>query len=104
MITAEKLVELSPYFSTIHHIKGRIRVRVSSKIKELNQSVSITDIESMPQKIEGIKKIKIKKAIGSITIEYDNDIFPKELWDNLINGEDLDEVLKVINKLYKEVA
>jgi len=52
MINAEKLVELSKYFTIIHHIKGRIRIRVSSKIKELEGSVSLSDIEDLPNRIE----------------------------------------------------
>ena len=102
MITAEKLVELSQYFTTIHHIKGRLRVRVSSKIKEQNGDILISDIEELPQKIDGIKKIKINKIVGSITIEYDNNVFPKELWDDLIDGKNSQEVAQIINRLYKE--
>ena len=104
MITAETLVELAPYFTTIHHTKGRIRVRVNPQIKERNGNVSIEDIETLPQKIDGIKKIKINKLVGSITIEYNNDIFKKELWDNMIAGQNLNEVTQILNKLYKEVA
>ena len=104
MITAEELVSLAQYFTTIHHIKGRLRVRVSSKIKEQSGNISMSDIEELPQKINGIKKIKINKIVGSITIEYDNNIFPKELWDDLVNGEKPDEIVQIINKLYKEVV
>lgn len=104
MITAEKLVELAQYFTTIHHIKGRLRVRVSSKIKEQSGDISMGDIEDLPQKIDGIKKIKINKIVGSITIEYDNNIFAKELWDDLISGENPQEIVNIINKLYKEVV
>ena len=104
MITAEKLVELAQYFTIIHHIKGRLRVRVSSKIKEQSGDISMSDIEKLPQKIKGIKKIKINKIVGSITIEYEDNIFAKELWDDLISGENSDEIVEIINKLYKEVA
>ena len=105
MINPEKLVELAQYFTIIHHIKGRIRVRVSPKIKEQqNSGITLSDIENLPHQIEGIKKIKINKIVGSITIEYDHGIFKKELWDNLVEGRDLDEVTTIINKLYKEVV
>ena len=102
MITAEKLVELSKYFTTIHHVKGRLRVRVSPKIKEQSKDISISDIEELAQKIDGIKKIKINKVIGSITIEYDNNVFPKELWDDLVAGKNPQEIAQIINRLYKE--
>jgi len=104
LITAEKLVDLASYFTIIHHTRGRIRVRVSPKIKEQGENVSISDIEDLPQKIDGIKKIKINKLVGSITIEYNDDIFKKELWDDLIEGKNLDEIVPLLNKLYKEVA
>lgn len=106
MINAEKLVELAQYFTIIHHIKGRIRIRVSSKIKEeqQNSNVTLSDIENLPQTIDGINKIKINKIVGSITIEYDHEIFKKELWDNLVEGKNLDEVTEIINKLYKEIV
>lgn len=104
MIDSKKLVELASYFTIIHHVKGRIRVRVSPKIKEQQSNLTLSDVEDLPNKIEGVNKIKINKLVGSITIEYDNDIFKKELWDNLIEGKDLDKVTQIINKLYKEVA
>lgn len=106
MINAEKLVELAQYFTIIHHIKGRIRIRVSSKIKEeqQNSNVTLSDIENLPQTIDGINKIKINKIVGSITIEYDHELFKTEFWDNLFEGKNLDEVTEIINKLYKEIV
>ncbi len=104
MIDAQKLVELAGYFTKLHHTKGRLRVRVNPKIKEQNENISIEDIESLPKKIDGINTIKINKLIGSITILYDPDIFKKELWDNLIEGENPEEVAMIINKLYKEAV
>jgi len=104
MITAEKLVAMASYFTTIHHVKGRLRVRVSSRIKKESENVTLEDIKAIPDKINGIKKIKINKIVGSITIEYDNDIFKKELWDDLIAGENPEMIIPILNKLYKEVS
>lgn len=101
-VDAQKLIDLATYFSIIHHIKGRIRLRVNPKIKECREDVSIEDIEAFPQKIKGIKSIKINKIVGSLTIEYDHTIFPTHLWDNLVQGKELDEILKIINTLLKE--
>lgn len=104
MISSEQLVEMASYFTLIHHINGRIRVRVSSKIKELGGDITLQDIESLPQQIEGIDEIKINKLVGSITIKYNPKVFKKELWDKLIEGRDLDEVTSIINQLHKEVV
>ena len=101
-INAQMLVDLAAYFSIVHHIKGRIRLRVSSKIKEHGEHVSIQDIEALPEKIQGIKSIKINKIVGSLTVEYDPIIFPPRLWDNLVQGKELDEIAQILNTLSKE--
>jgi len=103
-ITPQKIVEIASYFTVIAHTKGRLRVRVNPKIQNEVTDVSLSDIETLPSKINGIKKIKINKVIASVTIEYDNAIFPKEKWDDLINGENIDEVLEIIEKLQKEMV
>lgn len=102
-ITPQKIVEIASYFTVISHTKGRLRVRVNPKIKDEVSDVSLSDIETLPQKINGIKKIKINKIIASVTIEYNNEIFPKEKWDDLINGENIDEVVEIIENLKKEI-
>ncbi|RXJ67647.1 hypothetical protein CRV08_09765 [Halarcobacter ebronensis] len=103
MVTVDKLIEISSYLTLIHHIKGRIRVRVNPKIKEQSNKITLEDIEDIPNRIEGIKKIKINKIVGSITIEYDNGVFPDNLWIDLINQKNLEEIVEILNKLSKEV-
>ena len=94
MINTEDIIKIAKYFSIIAHTPGRLRVRVSSKIKEESGNITINDIENLPNRINGIKDIKIKKIIGSVTI----------LWEDLVKNENLDELTQLINKLAKEVA
>ncbi len=103
MISTEQIVNIASYFTVIAHSPGRLRVRVNPKIKEEGGSITLEDIESLPQKIEGINKIKIKKIIASVTIEYDPKVFSPSLWEDLINQRNLDEVTTLINDLAKEV-
>lgn len=103
-ITAEKLVELSHYFSIIHHIRGRIRVRVNPKIKHLGEHIRLEDIESLPQKIQGINSLKINKIVGSLTIEYDHSIFPDHLWEDLVSGKNAETLTQIMTKLSKELV
>jgi len=104
LIDTKQLIELSSYFSIIHHTKGRIRVRVSPKIKQMNtKSISIDEIKSLSQKIKGITSIKVNKIVGSITINYDNTIFSDSLWVDLIEQKNLEHITSIINKLSKEI-
>lgn len=104
MIKTEDIIKIAAYFSIIAHTPGRLRVRVNPKIKEENGNITINDIEDLPNRIDGIKSIKVKKIIGSVTIIYDHNIFSPKLWEDLIKNENLDELLELINKLAKEVA
>ena len=104
MIKTEDIISIAKYFTIIAHTPGRLRVRVNPKIKEEGENISIKDIEDLPNRIDGIKSIKIKKIIASVTIIYDSNIFPSKLWEDLINNENLDEITQIINKLAKEVA
>ena len=103
-ITAQKIVEIASYFTVISHVKGRLRVRVNPKIQNEVQDVTMSDIKNLPSQINGIKEIKINKVIASVTIIYDDSIFPKEKWDDLINGENLDDIVQTIENLKREIT
>lgn len=104
MVTAQTVVQLASYLTKIHHVKGRIRVRVNPKIKQKSSHITVADIESLPQKIKGIKTITIKKSIGSVTVTYDNDIFPYELWEDLVAQRNTQKIVEILNSLAKEVV
>jgi len=103
MITPQQIIDISSHLSKIHHIKGRLRLRVSPKIKEQSNGVTLHDIKRLPEQINGIKGIKINKIIGSITIDYDHTIFPYELWEDLLNRRNLETISQLLNELSKEV-
>lgn len=104
MITTEDIIKIASYFTIIAHTPGRLRVRVNPKIKNEGGNITLSDIENLPSKIDGIKEIKIKKIIASVTITYDANIFKPSLWDDLIASRNLEEVSSIINKLAKEVV
>jgi len=104
LITPEKLIEISSYLTLIHNTKGRIRVRVNPKIKEQSDNVTLADIEDIPNRINGIKKVKVNKIVGSITVEYDNTVFPDTLWLDLLKQQNLNKITDILNELSKEVV
>ena len=54
-------------------------------------------------KENNIKNVKFNKLIGSVTIEYDHEIFPKNLWEDLLKGQNLEEISTRVNEVAKEV-
>lgn len=104
MIKTEDIIKIASYFSIIAHSPGRLRVRVNPKIKSEGGSITIEDIEDLPNRIKGIKSIKVKKIIASVTITYDPSIFAPALWEDLVKGQNLEELTQLINNLAKEVV
>lgn len=104
MIKTEDIIKIASYFTIIAHTPGRLRVRVNPKIKNEGGKISIEDIENLPNKINGIKSIKVKKIIASVTITYEPTIFAPKMWEDLIKNENLEELTQLINNLAKEVV
>lgn len=104
MIKSDDIINIAKYFTIIAHTPGRLRVRVNPKIQSESGDVTLEDIESIPEKINGIQSIKIKKIIASVTIIYDPDIFAPKLWEDLIANRNLEEITFLINDLAKEVV
>ncbi|MEE3705516.1 hypothetical protein V2I29_08040 [Campylobacter sp. CX2-8023-23] len=96
---------LSAYFSIIHHSKGRIRLRASLKLKNAAQDSKIDAKELMEKlsKISSIKEIKFNKLIGSLTISYDTNLIEPSLWEDAINGRNLEKIANVINENLKDI-
>ena len=102
-IKTQTLAQVASYFSMIAHTNGRLRVRGSPKIKELSGSVNLASLDDVIAQINGIKNVKFNKLIGSVTIEYDHEIFPKNLWEDLLKGQNLEEISTRVNEVAKEV-
>lgn len=103
MISTDEIINITKFFSIIAHTPGRLRVRVNPKIKDSGGNISLSDIENLPKKIDGIINIKINKIIASVTITYNPKVFEPKVWEDLVNQENLDEISILINTLAKEV-
>lgn len=104
MISTNEIINIAKFFSIIAHTPGRLRVRVNPKIKDSNGNISLSDIENLPKRIDGIVNIKINKIIASVTITYNPKIFEPKIWEDLINNKNLDEISILINNLAKEIV
>ncbi|OPA79772.1 hypothetical protein BFG05_01325 [Campylobacter pinnipediorum subsp. pinnipediorum] len=102
-INTQDILKVVSYFKPISHTPGRLRVRVNPKIKELSNEIDVSSLDSMINKINGINNVKINKIIGSVTIEYDKMVFDKQIWDDLLSGNNIENISEKINNIAKEV-
>lgn len=98
MKSSRVIEDLLPYLTLVHSSPGRLRVRVSRELKNRAGELSVEKADDIIAKIDGIKEVKFNSLIGSITILYDNDIFPKELWDDLLAGRNLEKIYQIIDR------
>ncbi|ASM40783.1 hypothetical protein CSPB12327_05875 [Campylobacter sp. RM12327] len=111
MITKDFLVSVLSHCKIIHHTHGRLRLRISSKIKdefenlgdENLKNINLTKLDEMIKNINGIKNVKFNRVIGSITIEYDKKEFDKDFWNDIIEFKKVDNFLLKINEKAKEL-
>jgi hypothetical protein len=104
LIVSDVILRLASYFTPIAHTPGRIRVRVSSEIKKEASNFDIKNLDGVIKQIKGIKNVKFNYLIGSVTIEYDQTIFAKELWDDLLAGRNIKVIAQKINELARDIV
>lgn len=92
------------YFSIIHHTKGRIRLRINSKLKQYteNDTVDFRLFLEILEQTPLVLSTKLNTLIGSLTICYDYRLLNPKVFENLIRGENLEEITEIINYYLKE--
>lgn len=107
VVTKEFLVSVLSHCKIIHHTHGRLRLRVSSKIKDefkdTNLNINLEKFDEMINSLNGVKSVKFNKTIGSITIEYDKSEFSKSFWESIVVDKNIDSFVSKINDKVKEV-
>lgn len=124
-IPLQDIAQVAEFFSIVHHIPGRIRIRVNvSKlpaIKKWANETSLREILSAKEAKQGdkggdegkggenfiitllqglpaVKTIKVNAIVGSATIEYDKALFAPSLWENWVKKENLEEICAKLNE------
>lgn len=101
-ILERQVLELSQYFTIIHHTKGRIRFAVSPNIKKAlkeYETLSIDKAKEFIKKINGIKEFKLIAFLGTATIIYDENIFNAQMIEDFTNGKNTKQITEFINTL-----
>ena len=116
-ITLADISQVAEFFSIVHHIPGRIRIRVNvakiPAIKEWAQGTSLREflpnnadenlIITLLQSLPAVKNIKVNALIGSATIEYDKTLFAPNLWENWVRKENLAEIELCLNQMLQNL-
>lgn len=79
---------LRRHLNIIHHVPGRLRVRLSMQALPGVQAATVNGFKSAIEAIDGVRKLRISAPTLSAIIEYDRADLQPHLWDQLIEGPD----------------
>jgi len=87
MYTQEQLVDglldHMLYLSIAHHVTGRIRVKASWNGAQKLASLSEKNLTAIISAIPGIIEYRVNKKALSVIIQYDTDVLPPSLWEEV---------------------
>ncbi len=81
-VLIDRLIELAGHTQIVHHIQGRIRLKVKLSGLFLAQDL---EAEDMKKYFMGIVDVRTNAAARSIVISYDTGAIAPDLWDRLVN-------------------
>jgi hypothetical protein len=83
-VLIDRLIDLAAQMGIVHHIPGRIRLKVNLSGLLLAKDL---DAEDLMKSFNGILDARANAAARSIVIGYDQSVIDPEFWDRLVNLE-----------------
>ncbi len=92
MINQEKffqhpLPSLLAHVSIVHHLPGRLRLRLQPTLWELLPALAQVNLDDYFKKIPGIMDWRINISAASLTINYDPQCLSMDWWEKLMKGD-----------------
>lgn len=82
------LLALRGHVQVVHHVPGRIRLRIAPTLVKNAWRMDRTHIEQALCSMSGIGGVRINPAAGSVVVEYVPSRFAPETWDLLLRGDE----------------
>lgn len=89
--------EIRPLLKVVHHVPGRIRLRLTLKAITKRPDVDAKEVVDLLERLHGIDGIRVNRAAGTVIIEYRPADFDPAFWTFVLSG-DRDEVANEIRR------
>ncbi|WP_154724351.1 HMA2 domain-containing protein [Thiothrix nivea] len=84
------LLRLRQHLSIVHHIPGRIRLRLGMALWHSGAQLDRSQLQRLLDGLEGIRDVRLNPAVASVTIEYNPKQVSPDDWETLIHGDSTD--------------
>ena len=82
-----RLAGLLPHLRIVHHVRGRLRVRLHAGVLGWLAQGPDTAPEAWLARWPGITALHLNKAVASLVIEYDAHRIPPQWWERLLRAQ-----------------
>lgn len=86
-LDAAYLLGMRRHLSIVHHLPGRIRLRIGPALWGIANKVEDSLFRQLLKHLEGIRDVRINMAVASVVIEYDPRQVPPDNWETLVRGD-----------------
>lgn len=86
-VDIDTLLGMRRHLSIVHHLPGRIRLRVGPGLWGLANKVEDNLLRKMLDHLEGIRDVRVNMAVASVVIEYDFKQIHPDNWETLVRGD-----------------
>jgi hypothetical protein len=83
-----QLHALRRHIDIVHHIPGRVRLRLGLALLGRLDEVDGTLFKRVVAALDGIRDVRVNAAALSVVIQYEPARIPPALWHTLTEGED----------------
>jgi hypothetical protein len=83
-VIIDRLIDLAGQTEIVHHIPGRIRLKVKLPGLLLARDLEAPELVNF---FAGIVDARTNVAARSIVISYDTQVIAPDLWEHLVNGQ-----------------
>ncbi|MDG4598162.1 MAG: hypothetical protein P9F75_21140 [Candidatus Contendobacter sp.] len=81
-----RLAGLLPHLRIVHHVRGRLRVRLHAGVLGWLAQGPNAAPESWLARLPGITALHLNKSAASLVIEYDARRIPPQWWERLLHS------------------
>jgi len=103
-MAATELLPLRQYVRIVHHIPGRLRVRLTNGGIAAARKFDLTRFRHLLEKVPAVRDLQVSAASLSVVIHYDKSAIAPALWEDLIEGTapDAQSAIRTLESAIKE--
>lgn len=78
------IAQLLPQLRIVHHVRGRVRVRLQPGVLDLLPKIKNGQAEAWLKQLPGVTDLRLNLSAASLVIQYDSQRIQPQWWERLV--------------------